>query len=115
LPTLEEIACAYQLRMHSRVDWWKMEFEWDFAKALSNLEKHGIAFEDACSIFEGVYIMVPSRYADEDRKICIGVVCDRCVSVVITFRDDRIRIISARVARSHERQAYWTRFPAAET
>ena len=31
------------------------EFEWDEAKARSNLAKHGVSFEVACSVFDDVF------------------------------------------------------------
>lgn len=34
-----------------------MEFEWDEAKARSNLTKHGIDFADATAVFEDDYVL----------------------------------------------------------
>lgn len=86
-----------------------MTFEWDDNKNQSNLEKHGISFEEAALIFEGVIL---SRIDDrkdygETRTITIGKIANLVVvTVVHTDRDGNIRIISARSANRLERQEY---------
>lgn len=81
-----------------------MEFEWDPDKAESNLEKHGIDFEDAKTIFEGPVWTRRSDRAGEERHIAVGRVEGREVAVVYTPREDRTRILSARRARTNERR-----------
>lgn len=81
-------------------------FEWDPAKAAANLEKHGIAFEDAVAIFDGWFHRISSHRPDEQRFLAVGPLEDIMVSVVYTVRNDRIRIISVRRARLEERTAY---------
>ncbi len=53
-----------------------MDFEWDEAKAASNLVKHGVAFEDAVAAFRDVSALhVHDRSMDygEERFVTIGV------------------------------------------
>jgi uncharacterized protein len=90
----------------------RYEFEWDAAKAASNLDKHRISFEDAISIFEGAVLEVRSDRESEERWKVIGSVEGREIAVVYTVRDDRYRIISARRAKANERRAYRQAHPA---
>ena len=86
-----------------------MEFEWDEEKAALNLAKHGISFETAARVFDDpeyleIYDLTHSK--DEDRYIVIGKV-DDVLFVVYTEREERIRLISARVANVMERNQYY--------
>lgn len=91
-----------------------MEFEWDEAKRLINLQKHGIDFRRATKIW-------PSRVIDpyedsingtEIRHIALGIIGDdaKVIAVVYTARHGKKRIISARRARRNEREAYQSHF-----
>ena len=84
-------------------------FEWDEAKNRTNIEKHGVSFEQASRIFEGLTLTVIDDRFDysEVRKIAIGLI-DRIayLAVVHTDRAGNIRIISARPARKTERKRY---------
>jgi uncharacterized protein len=92
------------------------EFEWDFAKAASNLRKHGLDFNTAASVFMDT--MAQTEYDaehsfDEERWITIGHERDGLVLVVshtcqtVDAVTIRIRIISARHAIKRERQAFY--------
>lgn len=81
-------------------------FEWDPAKNDANWEKHGIDFETAIEVFEGPYLRIPSDRNGEVRWIAVGSAAGRVVAVVYTERNERTRIISARVARTNERETY---------
>ena len=84
-----------------------MDFEWDEAKRLANIDKHGIDFLKIRQIFDGRAVSeVPSSRGEEDRVITTGMVEDRFVSVVWVRRGDVIRIISARRSRDVEKRAY---------
>lgn len=84
-----------------------MDFEWDEAKRLANLEKHGLDFMDVQAVFENRYVIVPSTYrGDESRSLAIGLLEGRFVTVVYTLRSETIRVISFRRARHAERQHY---------
>jgi uncharacterized DUF497 family protein len=85
-----------------------VEFEWDEEKRLSNIEKHGVDFEDAQCVFDGrFYIQVRSTYAFEERFMRTGILDDgRFVTVIWTARVQATRIISARSARDSEKRKY---------
>ncbi len=85
------------------------DFEWDEAKAASNLAKHGISFGTAVQLFadEGAAIIPSIRERDgEDRFKAIGRVEDRLYTVVYTERSGAKRVISARRANSSEVKQY---------
>ena len=86
-----------------------MEFEWDDAKAAANLEKHGIAFEEAARIFNGpVLTRIDDREEyGERREISLGRLAQEVILVVVhTDRNGVTRIISARLASRAERKLY---------
>ena len=86
-----------------------MEFEWDDAKNRSNLKKHGISFEEAILIFDGLILTYPDDRFEygEERWLSIGKIEDTLVVVVIhTDRAGVVRIISARPAKQRERKLY---------
>ena len=88
------------------------QFRWDTNKFKSNLNKHGISFKEAATVFEdknAIYFDDYSHSHDEDRFIIIG--CsdqDKLLMVCHCYRDegDTIRIISARRANSTEKELY---------
>ena len=88
-------------------------FEWDPAKAESNLRKHGIAFETSVRVFaDPFYLSVQDRIEQgEVRWQTIGLVDGRHLLLVVhTWSDEddveRIRIISARPVTRAERRRY---------
>jgi len=90
-------------------------FSWDARKALSNLKKHGVSFEEAATVFadpEALDWDDPEQSDAEFRSKRLGAsVTGRILIVVYTprrLKDDKeiIRIISARQATRKERQAY---------
>jgi hypothetical protein len=81
-------------------------FEWDEAKRLTNLEKHGIDFLDAAVMLLGRTVDTPSERSGELRRKATGFWNVRLITVIYTFRDDKIRIISARRAWTNEQRAY---------
>ncbi len=85
-----------------------MQFEWNQDKALSNLQKHGVDFEDAIYIFTGLTLEFPDTRKDygETRIIALGTLDGRVLVVVYTDRADVRRIISARKAKNHEQRTY---------
>jgi len=85
-----------------------MAFEWDAAKNTANLAKHGIDFRDAVRIFEGPVLEKTDRRREygEERIAAVGVVKGFGLYVVYTIRGGKRRIISARRANRHEREAY---------
>lgn len=86
----------------------KNKFEWDENKRQSNIDKHGIDFEDAIQIFEDrMRVEALSSQKDEERYITFGVVNEVVLAVVYTNRNNVKRIISARVAHENERRIYY--------
>ena len=86
-----------------------IHFEWDENKAASNLEKHGVSFVEATSIFSdplSLTIPDPLHSGDEERFVTLGRTSDNMLVVIHTDRDGTIRIISAREATSRERRNY---------
>lgn len=83
-------------------------FEWDDAKSASNLDKHGVAFEQAVLVWTDPQLVVLQTTADpESRWMAIGTVRGRVLSVVFTHREPAtIRLISARPASRKERATY---------
>jgi len=84
-----------------------VEFEFDPAKSASNLEKHGIDFTAIQAIWQdAMRVEIPARTVDEPRWLVIGQLEGRHWSVVVTYREDRVRIISARRSRDEEVALY---------
>ena len=86
-----------------------MDFEWDPAKARSNLTKHGISFSDVETAFYDQYAISISDpgVSTEERFILVGTdALGTIVVVVYTYRGNSIRIISARKATKSERKSY---------
>jgi uncharacterized protein len=87
-----------------------MRYTWDNDKNRRNIERHGIAFEDAKQIFDGLTLEREDDRFDygEIRIYAIGLVNGLEITVIYTDRDnDERRIISAWRAEPHERRAYW--------
>lgn len=86
-----------------------MQFEWDEAKRVKNIVKHGIDFADVPQIFDSPMLNELDEFTDygEDRWLGIGFLRNAVAVVVWTERqDDTIRIISARKANKYERQRF---------
>ena len=87
-----------------------LSFEWDEAKAKSNLAKHGVSFEEASTVFGdplSLTIPDPAHSQREARLIVLGHSHQRKLLVVVhTERGDNIRVISARRASRRERKSY---------
>ncbi len=86
------------------------KFEWDDQKAASNLQKHGVSFDEALSVFGDVRALTfsDSDHSDfEDRSRTYGRSNKTRLLVVIhTERRTGIRIISARKATRYEKSIY---------
>jgi uncharacterized protein len=87
-----------------------MEFEWDPPKALGNLAKHGVAFQEAATVFGDPLAITfgdPDHSKEEDRFLTFGhSTTGRLLVVSHTDREDRTRIVSARKATRKERKIY---------
>ncbi len=87
-----------------------MKIEWDPRKAQTNLEKHGVSFEEAATALSDPMAATgadPDRSASEERYVTFGVSGKgRLIVVSHTEKDETIRIISARKASKGERKLY---------
>jgi hypothetical protein len=71
------------------------------------LAKHGINFLDAQELWaDPDRVEIPARIEDEARFLIIGKIAQKCWSAIITYRENRIRIISVRRSRKEEVAIY---------
>lgn len=87
-----------------------MRFEWNGAKADSNLKKHGVSFREAETVFQDPWAKIfddPFHSFEEERFIIIGISCSgHSLAVHFTERGETVRIISARRASARERKRH---------
>lgn len=84
-----------------------MEFEFDQVKSQANQKKHGIDFVDAQLLWlDDMLLEIPVCTTDEPRFLIIGRIGSKHWSAVVTYRQDRIRIISVRRSRKEEVEIY---------
>ena len=84
-----------------------MEFEFDETKSRSNKSKHGIDFVEAQSLWlDEMLVEISARTKDEPRFVVVGMISGKHWSAVITYRGDRVRLISIRRARVEEVAIY---------
>ncbi len=87
-----------------------MTFEWDDDKARVNLEKHGVSFEEAATVFRDPLFLVfsdPDHSIEEARFLIVGESSERRVLIVsYTDRESAIRLVSAREATKKEQRTY---------
>lgn len=88
----------------------KVTFDWDEEKERVNRRKHGIAFDEAATIFIGSPLRVffdPDHSEAEDRYIAIGISMHSRTLVVVhceSLNGSHVRIISARRATKREQK-----------
>jgi uncharacterized DUF497 family protein len=83
------------------------DFEWDEAKAASNLANHGVSFPEAATVFADPAAVYLDDGSGTDRMVVIGTsLRERVLYVVHVERGQRDRIISARPATRGERDVY---------
>ena len=84
-----------------------MDFEFDEDESRTNKQKHGIGFVKPQALWDDPdLIEVSAHTTDEPRSLVVGKIGRRCWSAIITYRNDRVRIISVRRARSEEVEIY---------
>ena len=85
-------------------------FEWDADKALENLRKHGVSFDEAVTAFGdplSLQLPDPDHSVGEERYLVMGTsTANRLLVVAFVERSPRTRIISARLATRRERHDY---------
>ena len=91
------------------------DFEWDARKAATNLQKHGVTFEQAASVFSDQLSLTvfDEEHSDhEERWFTLGFSIEgKLLAVahthdVVSLNGSRVRIISARLATIHEQRFY---------
>jgi len=84
-----------------------MEFEFDEEKSKGNKQKHGIDFNEAQTLWDDPDLNeIPVKTSDEPRFLVIGKIAEKHWSGVITYRGEKIRIISVRRSRKEEVDIY---------
>lgn len=87
-----------------------LAFEWDKDKAAANVQKHGVTFEEASSVFADPLAAIFDDKAhsyEESREIIVGHSEEgRLLPVSFTERGEAVRVISARKATKRERKDY---------
>jgi uncharacterized protein len=87
-----------------------MEFEFDLTKSSSNKAKHDIDFVTARALWDDVSrLEIAAHSLDEPRFQVLGLIGNKVWSAFITYRTDKIRIISVRRARENEEEIYYGR------
>lgn len=88
-----------------------MKFEWNKGKNKSNIQKHGLDFNDASLFFESPYLCHEDTRTDykEKRFIAVGTIEQRVVVMVFSKRKNKIRIISMRKANEREKGKFKNR------
>jgi uncharacterized protein len=92
-----------------------IEFEWSPSKAVTNLKKHGVSFEEAQTVFYdefAVQFFDEEHSSDEDRFLLLGLSTE--ANLLLVCHCERasgqiIRIISARKATKRESAFYRSR------
>ncbi|MEZ4987935.1 MAG: BrnT family toxin [Saprospiraceae bacterium] len=83
------------------------KFEWDPNKNASNLEKHGVSFDDVTDIFDDENRIQYIQYVNGERRWkTVGSILGILFSVVYTMRKAVFRLISARRASKQEKKDY---------
>jgi uncharacterized protein len=87
------------------------DYEWDEAKRLANIERHGVDFMAVRWLDWSCAIILSDRRRDygEPRRIAYGPIGERLYAVVFTDRASSRRIISIRKANRREQAAYQAR------
>ena len=82
--------------------------QWDDDKAAANVEKHGVDFADAVSVLsDEMALTADDSDRTEERYVTLGMdAFGRILVVAYTWREDDLRIISARKANRSEARQY---------
>ena len=82
--------------------------EFDEAKSARNLRERGIGFERFAEMTLETALALEDMRADygEQRITLLGMIDDRLHVAVITYRGDKVRVISLRRANAREERRY---------
>ncbi len=85
-------------------------FEWDAAKAIANVQKHRVTFDEASTVFGDPLALLmpdPDHSEGEERYLLLGMSTrQRLLVVAFSERLPQTRLISARRATRRERRRY---------
>lgn len=82
-------------------------FEFDELKSKSNYQKHGIDFIEAQALWDDSNVLeIPAKTLDEPRFLIIGLIEKKHWSAIVTYRNEKIRLISVRRSRAEEVTLY---------
>lgn len=83
------------------------DFEFDEGKSKANLEKHGIDLQTAQELWDDPDLLeIQAKSEGEPRFLLIGRIDAKHWSAVVTYRNERIRLISVRRSRKKEVELY---------
>jgi hypothetical protein len=83
------------------------DFEWDADKAELNLAKHGVSFEEAVSAMPDPLAIDFDDLVEPENIVTLSASPTGAILYIVsTERGDRLRLISARHATTHERRIY---------
>lgn len=83
------------------------DFEYDDDKSVANRIKHGIDFLEAQALWNDPDLLeIQAKSDDEPRFLMIGLIGDKHWSAVITYRNEKIRLISVRRSRKRGVELY---------
>ena len=84
-----------------------MDFEFDTEKSESNKQKHGIDFNEATELWvDPNVIEIPVKVSEEPRSLVVGKIAEKHWSAIITYRSEKVRIISVRRSGKEEVEIY---------
>ncbi|MEI7807878.1 MAG: BrnT family toxin [Verrucomicrobiota bacterium] len=84
-----------------------MEFEFDETKSAANKAKHGLDFSEAQKLWQDVdAVEIPAKSDIEQRKMLVARIERKIWAAVFTERENKVRIISVRRARTSEEAIY---------
>ena len=84
-----------------------IDFEFDEEKSLANLDKHGIDFHQAQALWDDLDLLeFPTKSDNELRFLVIGRIATKGWSAIITYRSEKVRLISVRRSRKKEVELY---------
>jgi hypothetical protein len=85
----------------------KISFEFDPEKSKVNKLKYKISFDQAKELWTDSFrVEIKAKTLDEDRYLIIGAIKKKIWCAIVTYREDKIRIISVRRARQNEEELY---------
>jgi uncharacterized protein len=103
-----ELLCGGELTLRlPRYSFYTVELEFDPDKSDANRDKHGFDFESAQALWDDPDLLeIRARTKDEARFLAVGRIGEKHWSAVVTYRQERVRIISVRRSRQEEVELY---------